>query len=88
MMCLRRALRRSGLRGIAFTFINYLAELPYVCDEVLPRLERMGHRGRAKPASSSSSSSCSGLRRRTQAIISGRAMMRSVQRCTRVERTS
>ena len=25
-------------------FVNYLEELPYFCDEVLPRLERMGLR--------------------------------------------
>src|SRR6185503_17509173 len=35
-------LHQAGLRGIGFSFVNYLKELPYFCDEVLPRLERMG----------------------------------------------
>jgi alkanesulfonate monooxygenase SsuD/methylene tetrahydromethanopterin reductase-like flavin-dependent oxidoreductase (luciferase family) len=35
---------RAGVRGIAVSFVNYLYELPYVCDEVLPRLVRMGLR--------------------------------------------
>jgi alkanesulfonate monooxygenase SsuD/methylene tetrahydromethanopterin reductase-like flavin-dependent oxidoreductase (luciferase family) len=34
----------AGVRGIAVSFVNYLAELPYVRDEVLPRLARMGLR--------------------------------------------
>jgi alkanesulfonate monooxygenase SsuD/methylene tetrahydromethanopterin reductase-like flavin-dependent oxidoreductase (luciferase family) len=38
-------LNRAGLRGIAVSFVNYLDELPYFCEEVLPRLERMGLRG-------------------------------------------
>jgi len=33
-----------GLRGIGVSFVNYLEELPYFRDEVLPRLERMGLR--------------------------------------------
>ena len=37
-------LSQAGLRGIGFSFVNYLKELPYFCDEVLPRLERMGIR--------------------------------------------
>jgi alkanesulfonate monooxygenase SsuD/methylene tetrahydromethanopterin reductase-like flavin-dependent oxidoreductase (luciferase family) len=37
-------LSHAGLRGIGFSFVNYLKELPYFCDEVLPRLERMGIR--------------------------------------------
>jgi dimethylsulfone monooxygenase len=37
-------LSRAGLRGIGFSFVNYLKELPYFCDEVLPRLERLGVR--------------------------------------------
>ena len=37
-------LSQAGLRGIGFSFVNYLKELPYFCDEVLPRLERMGVR--------------------------------------------
>ena len=35
---------RAGVRGIAVSFVNYLAELPYFRDEVLPRLARMGLR--------------------------------------------
>jgi len=35
---------RAGVRGIAVSFVNYLDELPYFCDEVLPRLARMGLR--------------------------------------------
>jgi len=34
----------AGLRGIGLSFVNYLAELPFFCDEVLPRLERLGVR--------------------------------------------
>ena len=41
-------LSRAGLRGIGFSFVNYLKELPYFCDEVLPRLERMGIRTKRK----------------------------------------
>ena len=41
-------LSRAGLRGIGFSFVNYLRELPYFCDEVLPRLERMGIRAKRK----------------------------------------
>jgi alkanesulfonate monooxygenase SsuD/methylene tetrahydromethanopterin reductase-like flavin-dependent oxidoreductase (luciferase family) len=37
-------LSRAGMRGIAFSLINYLDELPYVRDELLPRLARMGVR--------------------------------------------
>jgi FMNH2-dependent dimethyl sulfone monooxygenase len=35
---------RAGVRGIAVSFVNYLLELPYFCDEVLPRLVRLGVR--------------------------------------------
>jgi alkanesulfonate monooxygenase SsuD/methylene tetrahydromethanopterin reductase-like flavin-dependent oxidoreductase (luciferase family) len=35
---------RGGVRGVAFSQVNYLKEFPYVRDEVLPRLERMGVR--------------------------------------------
>jgi alkanesulfonate monooxygenase SsuD/methylene tetrahydromethanopterin reductase-like flavin-dependent oxidoreductase (luciferase family) len=35
---------KAGIRGIGVSFVNYLEELPYFCDEVLPRLERMGLR--------------------------------------------
>jgi len=35
---------KAGVRGIALSFVNYLDELPYFCDEVLPRLVRLGVR--------------------------------------------
>jgi alkanesulfonate monooxygenase SsuD/methylene tetrahydromethanopterin reductase-like flavin-dependent oxidoreductase (luciferase family) len=35
---------KAGMRGIAVSFVNYLKELPYFCDEVLPRLARLGVR--------------------------------------------
>jgi dimethylsulfone monooxygenase len=35
---------RAGMRGIAISFVNYLNELSYFCDEVLPRLIRLGVR--------------------------------------------
>jgi alkanesulfonate monooxygenase SsuD/methylene tetrahydromethanopterin reductase-like flavin-dependent oxidoreductase (luciferase family) len=38
------ALSRAGIRGIAFSFVNYLDELPFFRDEVLPRLARLGVR--------------------------------------------
>jgi hypothetical protein len=37
-------LSTAGLRGIGVSFVNYLDELPYFLDEVLPRLERAGVR--------------------------------------------
>jgi dimethylsulfone monooxygenase len=37
-------LSSAGLNGIAISFINYLDELDFFCDEVLPRLERIGLR--------------------------------------------
>ncbi len=37
-------LSKAGLRGVGLSFINYNDELPFFCDEVLPRLERMGLR--------------------------------------------
>ena len=40
-------LSRAGVRGIAFSVVNYLDELPLFRDEVLPRLERMGVRQQA-----------------------------------------
>jgi dimethylsulfone monooxygenase len=39
-------LAKAGLRGIGISFVNYLDELPYFCDEVLPRLARVGLRER------------------------------------------
>jgi alkanesulfonate monooxygenase SsuD/methylene tetrahydromethanopterin reductase-like flavin-dependent oxidoreductase (luciferase family) len=41
-------LHQAGLRGIGFSFVNYLKELPYFCAEVLPRLEKMGIRQKLK----------------------------------------
>jgi FMNH2-dependent dimethyl sulfone monooxygenase len=38
------AISGSGVRGIALSFVNYLDELPYFRDEVLPRLARLGVR--------------------------------------------
>ena len=40
---------RAGMRGIALSFVNYLLELPYFCDEVLPRLARLGLRCARSP---------------------------------------
>ena len=37
---------QAGVRGIALSFVNYLDEVPYFCDEVLPRLVRQGVRAR------------------------------------------
>lgn len=37
-------LSEVGFDGIGITVVNYLDELPYLCDEVLPRLERAGLR--------------------------------------------
>ena len=37
-------LSAAGLAGIAMSVTNYNEELPFFCDEVLPRLERMGLR--------------------------------------------
>jgi alkanesulfonate monooxygenase SsuD/methylene tetrahydromethanopterin reductase-like flavin-dependent oxidoreductase (luciferase family) len=38
------ALSRAGLSGIAVSLVNFADELPYLCAEVLPRLERAGLR--------------------------------------------
>ncbi len=43
-------LNAAGLNGIAVSFVNYLDELPFFCDEVLPRLERIGLRERRRQA--------------------------------------
>jgi alkanesulfonate monooxygenase SsuD/methylene tetrahydromethanopterin reductase-like flavin-dependent oxidoreductase (luciferase family) len=37
-------LAATGLRGLAVSFVNFTSELPYFCDEVLPRLQRKGLR--------------------------------------------
>lgn len=36
--------REAGYAGLALGFVNYLDELPYFCEEVLPRLEQRGVR--------------------------------------------
>jgi alkanesulfonate monooxygenase SsuD/methylene tetrahydromethanopterin reductase-like flavin-dependent oxidoreductase (luciferase family) len=41
-------LSQAGLRGIGFSFVNYIKELPFFCAEVLPRLERMGVRAKRR----------------------------------------
>ena len=40
------AAEKAGFDGIGFSFVNFLDELPYFADEVLPRLERLGLRER------------------------------------------
>jgi dimethylsulfone monooxygenase len=37
----------TGMTGLAFGLVDFLAELPYFCDEVLPRLEAKGVRSAA-----------------------------------------
>jgi FMNH2-dependent dimethyl sulfone monooxygenase len=37
-------LSRAGVRGIALSLVNYVGELPYLSEEVLPRLTRLGFR--------------------------------------------
>ena len=39
------AISAAGFDGTTVAFVNYLDELPYFRDEVLPRLERLGLRG-------------------------------------------
>jgi alkanesulfonate monooxygenase SsuD/methylene tetrahydromethanopterin reductase-like flavin-dependent oxidoreductase (luciferase family) len=39
-------LSRAGMAGVAVSFVNYLKEVPYFCDEVLPRLIRLGIRAK------------------------------------------
>ncbi len=41
-------LSKAGLTGIAISLVNYIDELPYFCDEVLCRLQRMGIREKVK----------------------------------------
>jgi len=40
-------LSAAGFEGIAVSLVNYADELPYFCQEVLPRLARMGSREKA-----------------------------------------
>ena len=35
---------KSGLSGIGISMVNYLDELPFLAQEVLPRLEKVGIR--------------------------------------------
>ncbi|NBS45175.1 MAG: LLM class flavin-dependent oxidoreductase, partial [Acetobacteraceae bacterium] len=37
----------TGLAGCTIAFLNYLTEIPYFVQEVLPRLERLGLRQKA-----------------------------------------
>ena len=39
-----------GVAGSTLVFLNYLQELPYFIQEVLPRMERAGLRAKAKRA--------------------------------------
>jgi alkanesulfonate monooxygenase SsuD/methylene tetrahydromethanopterin reductase-like flavin-dependent oxidoreductase (luciferase family) len=39
-------LSKAGLTGIAISLVNYIDELPFFCDEVMPRLERIGLRAK------------------------------------------
>ena len=34
----------AGITGMGFSFVNYADELPFFCQEVVPRLRRMGLR--------------------------------------------
>jgi dimethylsulfone monooxygenase len=40
------AISQAGVRGIGLSFVNFLDEVPYFVDEVLPRLERAGVRAK------------------------------------------
>jgi alkanesulfonate monooxygenase SsuD/methylene tetrahydromethanopterin reductase-like flavin-dependent oxidoreductase (luciferase family) len=40
-----KRLADAGLNGMAIGLVNYVTELPYLRDEVLPRMERLGIRG-------------------------------------------
>ena len=39
-------LSEAGFTGIALSLVNYIDELPYFCDEVLPRLQKVGVRAK------------------------------------------
>jgi dimethylsulfone monooxygenase len=43
-------LAKAGLTGIAISLVNYIDELPYFCDEVIGRLQRMGLREKVRSA--------------------------------------
>ena len=38
------AIAAQGYEGIALSFVNYMQELPYFCDRVLPLLRSAGYR--------------------------------------------
>jgi len=40
------SISKAGMAGIAVSFVNYLNEVPYFRDEVLPRLVRLGVRAK------------------------------------------
>ena len=44
-------LSKAGLTGIGISLVNYIDELPYFCDEVIGRLERMGIREKRRAIS-------------------------------------
>lgn len=41
---LLKTIHEAGIDGVAFTFVNFIDDLPYFYEEVVPRLERMGLR--------------------------------------------
>lgn len=41
-------LEKAGLRGAAITFLDYVADMPFFIQEVLPRMERAGLREKVK----------------------------------------
>jgi dimethylsulfone monooxygenase len=43
-------LAKANLTGIAISLVNYIDELPYFCDEVIGRLQRMGLREKRSAA--------------------------------------
>jgi FMNH2-dependent dimethyl sulfone monooxygenase len=42
-------LQAVGFDGLALNFVDYLTELPYFAEAVLPRLERLGLRATPAP---------------------------------------
>jgi hypothetical protein len=39
-----KSINDAGLSGIAFSLVNYVKELPFLAQELLPRLARLGMR--------------------------------------------
>ncbi len=66
----------SGFAGTTLSFVDYVTELPYFRDEVLPRLERMGVRNKFK------------ARPRTTASFTGGVFLPQRGRYYRAARTS